>query len=76
MEDWVSIRDYSAMVQADFDKATLEEAGIPAIVKGAFVGAFGPNFMGAPPFGIRLLVPADAVEEARDILGIDEDEDE
>jgi hypothetical protein len=43
--------------------------GIPARAHGNdFVGLFGPNFQGPTARGVDVLVPADAADEARDIL--------
>lgn len=73
---WVVLQEYAGKIDADLDQATLQEVGIPVMVKGAFIGAFGPGFAGATPFGIRLLVPAEDLEHARDVLGIEDPESE
>ena len=73
MNDWAVVADYATQIEAEFAQATLQEAGIPAVIRGTFVGAFGPGFAGSPPFGIRLLVPTPELEHAREVLGLEED---
>jgi hypothetical protein len=65
---WAELRRYSRFFDADLDRATLEEAGVPVLLKGALTGAFGPGFAGWSPGAIRLFVPAQALEEANAIL--------
>ncbi|HLU25050.1 MAG TPA: hypothetical protein VKZ58_05040 [Longimicrobiales bacterium] len=70
---WVQIGSYAAPWESDVDRATLESAGIPVLVKGPEVGIFGPGFAGATSRGVTLFVPSDRLDEARQILGLDED---
>lgn len=65
---WAELRRYSRFFDADLDRATLEEAGVPVLLKGALTGAFGPGFAGWSPGAIRLFVPAQALEDAHAIL--------
>jgi hypothetical protein len=67
---WVPIAEYSASYEADIAVARLEAAGILAVSRGNdIVGVFGPGFGGASALGVRVLVPSDAAEAAREILG-------
>jgi hypothetical protein len=72
---WVEIANHATQIEADFDRVTLEEAGIPVLVKGPMTGAFGPGFAGATMYGVRLYVPAELVDEAREILGAEPESD-
>jgi hypothetical protein len=66
---WVPVAEYSASYEADIAVARLEAAGILAVSRGNdIVGVFGPGFGGASALGVRVLVPSDAAEAARDIL--------
>lgn len=73
--DWVKVAEYGTGFEADLARATLTEAEIPVVAKGEQVGIFGAGFQGAQPGGIALFVPAGALDRARDVLGI-EDEDQ
>lgn len=72
---WVRIGSYAAPWESDVDRAALESAGIPVLVKGPEVGIFGPGFIGATGRGVTLFVPSDRLDEARRILGRDDDDD-
>lgn len=72
--EWAKLAEYATGIEADMARATLAEAEIPVVVKGEQVGIFGAGFQGAQPGGITLLVPAGALDRAREMLGI-EDED-
>jgi hypothetical protein len=66
---WVAVTTVASGFEADVVVAVLGAAGIPARAHGNdLVGLFGPNFQGATARGVDVLVPADAAEEARDIL--------
>ena len=69
---WVVIASFGAGYEADIAIARLEAAGITAVRRGNdLVGLFGPSFEGRSARGIEVLVPSDAVNEARAVL--DED---
>lgn len=69
---WVVIASFGAGYEADIAIARLEAAGITAVRRGNdLVGLFGPSFEGRSARGIEVLVPSDAVDEARAVL--DED---
>jgi hypothetical protein len=66
---WVSVATYTSGLEADIAVDRLEGAGILAVARGNdIVGVFGPGFAGATSRGVDVLVPSDAVVEARDIL--------
>lgn len=72
---WVPVATYGMVYEAEFARATLESAGIPAHVHGTeHVAIFGPGWMGPSNRGITVLVPSDWADEARDLLR-PEDED-
>ncbi|HEX2091017.1 MAG TPA: hypothetical protein VHG28_01395 [Longimicrobiaceae bacterium] len=66
---WVPVACYGMVYEADFARATLESAGIPAHVHGSeHVGIFGPGWAGPNIRGLTVLVPAECLEEARELL--------
>jgi hypothetical protein len=65
---WVPAATYPAVYQAEMAAAQLEQAGIPTIVRGSHIGIFGPGFAGTTPHGVTLMVPADQLEEARELI--------
>lgn len=73
---WVRLREYGGRFEADLDLATLDEAGIPVVVKGPATGIFGPGFAGATPLGVTVFVPEEALEAAREILGLEGNDEE
>ena len=80
MTQWVKLATYSTGFEADIARATLEDAGIPVMVRGNQVGAFGGGFQGPVVGGVDLHVPDDALERARELVDteadeLDEDED-
>ncbi|NUS48222.1 MAG: hypothetical protein HOQ15_11565 [Gemmatimonadaceae bacterium] len=67
---WIPVARYAAGVEADIAVARLESAGIVAVARGNDItGIFGPGFGGATARGVAVLVPTDAVDAAREILG-------
>ena len=67
---WVPVADFASSFEADIAVARLESAGILAVSRGNdIVGVFGPGFAGASARGVRVLVPSDAAQAAREILG-------
>jgi hypothetical protein len=72
-ERWTPVADFAATYEAEFAAGLLRDAGIPAIVRGAETGIFGPGFAGGGPRGAAVFVPSSLLDEARAVL--DEDED-
>jgi len=72
--EWVAIANYRAGYEADLAIAILEASGIPALRRGNdIVGLFGPGFEGPTSRGVDVLVPAEAVDDARDVLSAGEE---
>jgi len=66
---WIPVADFSSTFEADIAVARLEAAGILAVSRGNdIVGLFGPGFAGSSARGVRVLVPSDAADAAREIL--------
>jgi hypothetical protein len=74
--DWVKVATVGTGFEADAARATLEDEGIPVLVRGNQAGMFGGGFQGPVIGGIDILVPSPAVARARELLddGLDEDE--
>lgn len=72
---WAVVATYAQVYEAEIAKAFLEDAGIPAQVLGEHVGVFGPGWSGMAIRGVRLVVPATALEEARGVLEGREEEE-
>lgn len=53
---------------AELARQQLEGAGIPVAVLNDRTGVFGPGFAGSSHLGVTVLVPADRIDEAREIL--------
>jgi hypothetical protein len=70
---WTELRSYGAQYEAVLAVASLEAAGIPTLVKGPGAGVFGPGMAGHSPIAVRLHVPSDATEAARELLATDGD---
>lgn len=69
MTGWVTIANFRAGYEADIAIAVLDAAGIPAVRRGNdIVGLFGPGFEGPTARGVDVLVPANAADEARELL--------
>lgn len=72
---WVEIGSYAGHFDADIDRALLETADIPVLVKGASTGVFGPGFAGPTAEGVRLFVPGSLLERAREVLAGEADDE-
>lgn len=66
--DWIEFRNYAAQYEADLAIGVLKEAGIPVMTRGPLTGAFGPSFAGPTIQGVSVLVPAEYIDEANDLL--------
>ena len=72
--EWTKLVTFGSALEADVAVSRLEAAEIPAISRGNdIVGIFGPGFQGVTAKGVDVLVPASAVEDARELLELDED---
>lgn len=75
MSSWTKVANYASGLEADLAAEQLRGQGIPAQTRGNdIVGIVGAGFQGSTARGVDLLVPSSAVTEARDILGLDENE--
>jgi hypothetical protein len=69
---WVTAATYASGFEADVAVASLEAMGVPARARpNDTVGIFGPGFGGATARGVDVLVPAAALDVARDALAGD-----
>ena len=69
---WVPLLSVGSVLEADLARQSLEEEGIPVLVRGHQVGIFGGGFQGTVAGGIDLLVPSPELERARLLLGLDD----
>lgn len=65
--NWVAIRHYSFIWEAELDRANLEAAGIPVSLKNAQTLSV-QTFLADPGEGIGLIVPESRAEEADSLL--------
>ncbi|MGH7482322.1 MAG: putative signal transducing protein [Longimicrobiales bacterium] len=72
---WTEAANFAAMFEAEMAAARLIGAGIPAQVRGER-GMFGAGYAGGVPHGASVWVPADLLLDARELLDVDDaDED-
>ena len=72
--EWVVLTSHAARYMADLQIQTLESEGIPVLVRGEEAGIWGPAYAGPTSQGIKLLVPKQALAEARFLLELEDDE--
>lgn len=65
---WRKAAIFAAEPEAELARQQLEAEGIPVAVLNDQTGVFGPGFAGSSHFGVTVLVPADLLEEARELL--------
>ncbi|HUX33161.1 MAG TPA: DUF2007 domain-containing protein [Gemmatimonadaceae bacterium] len=69
---WTKLTTFSSALEADAAVSRLEAAEIPALARGNdIVGIFGPGFQGATAKGVDVLVPAEALDDARMVLDLE-----
>jgi hypothetical protein len=71
MSEWVAVREYGALFEAELARQLLEQADMPVLLKGPITGAFGPGFSGPTAQGVTLFVPGDRYDEAVELLSED-----
>lgn len=71
MKEWVEVKQYAALFEAELDQQLLEQSGIPVLLKGPITGVFGPGFAGPTAHGVTLLVPDDQYDVATELLSDD-----
>lgn len=67
-QEWTALASYEFGYEVDFAERTLEEAGIPVLVKGRESGIWGPGFAGPTSQGLSIWVPAECLSEARALI--------
>jgi hypothetical protein len=67
-EQWALLTKVFSGLEVDTVRATLEEAGIPALVSGFSVGMFGGGYQGPINDGAEIFVPESALGRARDLI--------
>ena len=65
---WVMLKSCATGLEADMVVTQLEQAGILAWARTESHGLFGPGFLGSSAQGVGVMVPADAVEAARELI--------
>jgi hypothetical protein len=65
---WVELTSCQQLYQAEMLAQILGDAGIPTLAQGPQAGVFGYGFGASTPQGISLRVPADRLDQAREIL--------
>lgn len=70
---WSLLTTASTTLEAEMMQQTLEADGIPVLVRGTYAGVFGGAYQGPVPGGLRVFVPEQELERARELLDLDED---
>ena len=65
---WVMVKSCATGLEADMVVTQLQQAGIPAWARTDSHGLFGPGFLGPSGQGVGVMVPAQAVEAARELV--------
>lgn len=65
---WARLTTVYSGLEVDTVRATLEEEGIPVLVRGYQVGMFGSGFQGPLSEGAEILVPDSALDRARELV--------
>jgi len=65
---WEKVAAFPTLPGAEFAQQLLEAQGIPVAILQDRTGVFGPGFSGPSALDVTVLVPAELVEEAREIL--------
>lgn len=68
-DSWALLHTCVTGFEAEMLQQQLEAEEIPVLVRGGRAGIFGAGYQGGVPGGIELLVPLSALEEARAIIG-------
>lgn len=69
---WIPIAEFGTTYEAEIAEGILRDAGIPVLVRGPEIGIFGPGFAGPTSRGVTLLVPAEMLDQARELIEPDE----
>jgi hypothetical protein len=69
MDTWTKLTNCASGLEAEILVERLHAAGIDATVRGNdIVGIFGPGFQGTTARGVDVLVPASALDAAKEFL--------
>ncbi|HEX8946139.1 MAG TPA: DUF2007 domain-containing protein [Gemmatimonadaceae bacterium] len=69
MDSWTKLINCASGLEAEILVERLHAAGIDAMVRGNdIVGIFGPGFQGTTARGVDVLVPASALDAAKELL--------
>ena len=66
--DYVEIARFDSRLEAETVGHALDQYDIPFLIQSHDIGMFGPGHLGRTPGGAGLLVPADRVEETKQLL--------
>lgn len=66
--EFVEIAFFPSRLEAETIGHALDQYDIPFLIQSHDVGMFGPGMMGITPGGASLRVPADRVDEVRELL--------
>lgn len=66
--DYREVGRFNSRLEAEAIGHALDQYSIPFLVQSADVGMFGPGMTGWSPQGASLLVPADKLDEVRELL--------
>jgi hypothetical protein len=72
-KNWVLLNEYPSALEAEMAAARLRDAGLHVLTNNPVTGVFGPGFAGSVAQGVRLLVPAEELTQARDALDLNTD---
>ncbi|MGH7460163.1 MAG: hypothetical protein ACREMA_03925 [Longimicrobiales bacterium] len=73
MKNWVLLAEYASTFEAELAAARLRDAGLHVLTNSPATGLFGPGFSGPIVQGVRVLVPSEELERARDALDLTAD---
>jgi hypothetical protein len=65
---WVKLATFYSGFDVDIARARLEAEDILVLVRGNYVGSFGPSFWGGVPGDIEMYVPSPELARARGLL--------
>lgn len=72
-KNWILLHEYPSTVEADMAAARLRDAGLHVLTNSPVTGVFGPGYSGPVMQGVRLLVPAHELNQARQALDLSDD---
>jgi alpha-D-ribose 1-methylphosphonate 5-triphosphate diphosphatase PhnM len=67
---WICLTEFASTIEAEFAAARLRDAGLHVMTNSPAAGVFGAGFSGNVLQGVRLLVPSDEIDRAREALDL------